>query len=68
MASRSMSFRGMGVCAGMVASSKLLNVWTMRHPPVAVLTQNVGLECGVMLSRTWSALRRPSKKSSMVWT
>ncbi|KAE8913162.1 hypothetical protein PF003_g3046 [Phytophthora fragariae] len=62
-----MSFRGMGVCAGMAASFNLLNAWTMRHPPVA-FTQNVGLECGEMLSRTWPALRRPSKKSSMAWT
>ncbi|KAE9060952.1 hypothetical protein PF007_g30427 [Phytophthora fragariae] len=47
-----MSFRGMGVCAGMVTSFNLLNAWTMRHPPVAFFTQNVGLECGEILSRT----------------
>nr|KAE8928599.1 hypothetical protein PF009_g21269 [Phytophthora fragariae] len=52
MVSRTMSFRGMGVCAGMVASLNLLNAWTMRHPPVAFFTQNVGLECGEILSRT----------------
>ncbi|KAE9309215.1 hypothetical protein PF008_g20762 [Phytophthora fragariae] len=63
-----MSFRGMGVCAGIVASFNLLNACTMRHPPVAFFTQNVGLECGEILSRTWPALRRPWKKSSMAWT
>ncbi|KAE8896396.1 hypothetical protein PF006_g23148 [Phytophthora fragariae] len=63
-----MSFRGMSICAGMVASLYLLNAWTMRQSPVDFFTQNVGLECGEMLSRTWPALRRPSKKSSMVWT
>ncbi|KAE8902292.1 hypothetical protein PF003_g14020 [Phytophthora fragariae] len=50
MVSRTMSFRGMGVCAGMVASFNLLTAWTMRHPPVAFFTQNV--ECGEILSRT----------------
>ncbi|KAE8914477.1 hypothetical protein PF003_g2243 [Phytophthora fragariae] len=46
----------------MVASFSLLKAWTMRHSPVAFFT---GLECGEMLSRTWPACRRPSKKSSM---
>ncbi|KAE9008283.1 hypothetical protein PR002_g15948 [Phytophthora rubi] len=45
-----MAFRGMGVCAGMVASFNLLNAWAMRHPPVAFFTQNVGLECGEILA------------------
>ncbi|KAE8952206.1 hypothetical protein PR002_g32750 [Phytophthora rubi] len=63
-----MSLRGIGVCAGMVASFSLLKAWTMRHPPVAFFTQKVGLECGEVLSRTWPACRRPSKKSSMALT
>ncbi len=47
-----------GVCAGMVSVFNLLNACTMRHPPVAFLTQNVGLECGEMLSRTCPAFLR----------
>ncbi|KAE8890014.1 hypothetical protein PF003_g26093 [Phytophthora fragariae] len=53
--------RGIGVCAGMVVSFSLLKAWTM----VVLFTQKVGLECGKILSRTWPACRRPSKKSSM---
>ncbi|KAE9001983.1 hypothetical protein PR002_g17762 [Phytophthora rubi] len=41
-----MSFLGIGVCTGMVASLSLLNAWTIRHPPVAFFMQNVGLEWG----------------------
>ncbi|KAE8907129.1 hypothetical protein PF010_g1957 [Phytophthora fragariae] len=63
-----MFLRAIGVCAGMVASFSLLKAWTMRHPPVAFFTQKFGLECGEILSRTWPACRRPSKKSSMALT
>ncbi|KAE9359596.1 hypothetical protein PR003_g656 [Phytophthora rubi] len=37
---------GISVCARIVASLILLKAWTIRHPPVAIFTQNVGLECG----------------------
>jgi hypothetical protein len=40
----------------------------MHHLPDAFFTQNVGIECGEILSRTCPASRRPSKESSMVWT
>ncbi|KAE9100099.1 hypothetical protein PF010_g14936 [Phytophthora fragariae] len=68
MVSSTMSFLGIGVCAGMVASLSLLKAWTIRHPPVAFFTQNVGLECGDRLSRTSPACRRPSKKASIAST
>ncbi|KAE9166520.1 hypothetical protein PF005_g29172 [Phytophthora fragariae] len=44
MESSIMSLRGIGVCVGMVASFSLLKAWTMRYPPVAFFTQNVGLD------------------------
>ena len=65
---RTTSFLGIGVCAGTVASFSLLYAWTMRQPPVAFRTQNVGLECGEVLSRTYPARRRLSKNSSMAST
>ncbi|KAE9045078.1 hypothetical protein PR003_g7098 [Phytophthora rubi] len=44
--------RGIGVCAGMVAALSLLKACTIRHLPFGFLTQNAGVECGDLLSRT----------------
>ncbi|KAE9267010.1 hypothetical protein PF008_g31457 [Phytophthora fragariae] len=49
----------------MVAALSLLKACTICHLPFDFLTQNVGVECGDLLSRTSPAASLARKKASM---